>query len=101
VRSETFAANLSAAARTLSTMDRGLPAYEASPGSFGADGGGVPGQVGRALHAHWVAVLTARAREAADAAARLDDLADSVRATKRDYSDTDESAARHIHRAAP
>jgi hypothetical protein len=101
VSSESIATNLAAAARTLSMMDRGLPSHEGSPAGFGGDGGGVPGRVGRRLHAHWVAVLAARAREAADAAARLTDMADSVRTTQRDYTDSDESAARQIRRATP
>ncbi|MFG1605524.1 type VII secretion target [Actinoplanes sp. NPDC049265] len=82
-------------------MERELPALETSAAAFGADAGGVPGRVGRSLHAHWAAVLAARAREAADAAARLTDLADSVRTTQHDYTDTDDSAAHQFRRAAP
>ena len=81
-------------------MDRGLPELAGPAEAFGADAGGVPGRVGRSLHAHWSAVLAARAREAADAAARLTDLAGSVELTQRDYTHSDESAAQGIKRAA-
>ena len=100
MNSDAIATRLGAAASTLSTMDRTLPLLEGSAAAFGADGGGVPGRVGHVLHAHWSAVLAARAREAADTAARLTDLADSVRRTRRDYTDADESAARGIERAS-
>ncbi|MEV6631381.1 hypothetical protein AB0M54_11585 [Actinoplanes sp. NPDC051470] len=96
---DSVATNLSAAASTLSTVDRRLPLLEGSASAFGGDGGGLPGRLGRRLHAHWSAVLEARAREAADTAARLAELAESVRVTQRDYVESDESAARRIKRA--
>lgn len=98
---DAIATQLGAAASTLSVMDRSVLSLESSAAAFGAEGGGVPGRVGRILHAHWSAVLAARAREAADTAARLTDLADSVRRTHRDYADADESAAQVVKRAFP
>ncbi|MEV6492086.1 type VII secretion target [Actinoplanes sp. NPDC051633] len=90
--------SLSAAADLLSGVDRSLPGLVAPAGAFGAGGAGVPGRVSRELHEHWRAVVAARAREAADAEARLRDLADGVRSTARDYALTDETAARRIER---
>ena len=58
----------------------------------------MPGRIGHQLHVHWEAVLAARSAEAADAAARLADLAHSVRRTSRDYTDVDEAASRRFER---
>ena len=91
-----LADDLVTAADALATVDRRVPDLAVPPGHFGADEGGVPGRVGRQLHAHWDAVLSARAREAGDAAARLQDLASSVRVTARRYTETDEDAARRL-----
>ena len=98
---EQLADRLGAVADQVAAVDRTLPALAAPPGAFGADGAGVPGRVGRALHEHWQAVVAARVGEAADAAARLRDMADRVRATGRDYQLTDETAARRVERSAP
>jgi hypothetical protein len=80
----------------LTTVDRTLLDLAAPATTFGADEAGVPGRVGRRLHAHWSSVLAARAEEAADTATGLTDLASSVRVTTRHYAETDESAARRL-----
>ena len=93
-----LADRLSAAADLLTTVDRSVPGLAVSAGAFGADDAGVPGRIGHELHAHWEAVLAARSQEAADVAARLTDLAQSVRTTSRDYTDADEAAGRRFSR---
>jgi len=96
---EQLADHLHIAADALAAVDRSMSALTVPAGAFAAaDDAGLPGRVGRQLHAHWSAVLTARAHEAADAAARLTDLAEAIRETKRDYAETDESVARHVER---
>jgi hypothetical protein len=45
-------------------------------------------------------VLAARADEAARTAARLTDMAASVRAATRGYAETDEAAARRLERGS-
>jgi hypothetical protein len=79
---------------------RDRPGAEPSPGAFGADAGGTPGRLGRALHERWVAVLAARAQEAADAATALTDLAGAVRTTVERYEVTDDLARRRINRGS-
>jgi hypothetical protein len=93
-----LADRLADAADLLTTVDRSVPALAVPAGTFAADEAGAPGRVGRELHAHWAAVLTARAQEAAETAARLTDMAQSVRATTRRYAETDEAAARRLAR---
>jgi hypothetical protein len=95
-----LADRLSAAADLLTTVDRSVPGLGVSAGAFGADDAGMPGRIGHELHTHWYAVLAARSQEAADAAARLTDLAQSVRETSQDYADVDESAGRRIERGS-
>lgn len=95
-----LADRLSAAADVLTTVDRSVLGLAAPAGAFGADDAGVPGRIGRQLYAHWHASLAARSREAAAAAARLTELADAVRTSSREYSDTDEAAARRIERGS-
>ena len=92
----TVADDLLTAADVLATVDRRLPDLAVSAGHFGADEDGIPGRVGRQLYAHWEAALSARAREAAEVAARVRDLAASVRMTARRYAETDEAAARRL-----
>jgi len=89
---------LHAAADALATVDRSLPALTVPAGVFAAADEGTPGRLGRQLHAHWSAVLTARAHEAAAAAARLTDLAEALRETERQYAETDESVGRRVER---
>ena len=95
---DTLADRLSAAADRLTTVDRLLPGLVAPAGAFGADDAGMPGRVGRELHAHWSAVLAARSEEATEVASRLAELADSVRETAQDYADADEAAGRRLER---
>jgi len=95
---EQLADRLHVAADELAAADRSMSALTVPAGVFAADDAGLPGRVGRQLHAHWSAVLTARAHEAADAAARLTDLAEAIRETKRDYAETDESVGRNVER---
>ncbi|WP_433299952.1 hypothetical protein ACQP2F_01690 [Actinoplanes sp. CA-030573] len=93
-----LADRLDRAADTLSTVDRRLPALAVTATAFGADDAGVPGRLGRALHARWQAVIDARAREAAGLAGRLTDAASSVRATAHDYVATDDTVRRRLER---
>jgi hypothetical protein len=97
---EHLAERLESAADVLSTVDRSVPALDVPAGAFGATGVGTPGRIGRQLHAHWRAVLQARAGEAADVAARLSEMAAALRATQRDYADADEAVARRVEREA-
>jgi hypothetical protein len=67
----------------------GLPAAD-----FGAAAPGRLGELGRALHGRWAAALENRRGEAAEAGARLAELAASLRAASSEYADTDQSARR-------
>ena len=93
-----LATRLDAAVDTLTTVDKQMPGLSVPARAFGAEEVGVPGRVGRELHARWDAVLAARSREAADAAARLADLAASLRTTHQQYAETDKAVARRIER---
>jgi hypothetical protein len=93
-----LADRLDRAADTLATVDRRLPALYVAPSAFGAHDAGVPGRLGRDLHARWAAVLEARGREAADLAGRLAEAAGAVRAAARDYAATDEAVRRRWER---
>jgi hypothetical protein len=95
-----LAARLDTAVHTLTTADRTMSALSVPARAFGADDAGVPGRRGRELHARWDAVLAARSREAARAAARLTDLAASLRTTRQQYAETDGTVARRIERDA-
>jgi uncharacterized protein YukE len=95
---EKLADQLDQAADALTTVDRAVPGLVVPAGAFGADDAGLPGRIGRRLHAHWHAVLTARAREAAAASAQLSEMARSVRTTERTYAETDDSAADRVRR---
>jgi hypothetical protein len=95
-----LADRLDQAADTLTTMDRRMPGHLVAAKTFGAahSGGGLPGRLGRELHEHWAAVLEARSREAGGAAARLTDMAQSVRATVRHYDETDDLVRQRLKR---
>jgi hypothetical protein len=97
---EQLADRLEQAADTLTTMDKRMPAHAVVASAFGANdpGGGLPGRLGRELYEHWTAVLDARSREAASAAARLADTAQSVRETLQQYGDTDDLVRRRLTR---
>ncbi|WP_250029168.1 hypothetical protein [Paractinoplanes maris] len=82
---------------TGSGIDRSaVPTHSSSIGAGAADGSGLPGSMGRALHDHWAAVLDARSREASSAAARLGQLARAVRSTRQHYAETDEAVGRRF-----
>lgn len=89
---------LYAAADALATVDRSMSVLTVPAGAFAADDAGTPGRLGRRLHAHWSAVVTARAREAADAGARLTDLATALQKTQQEYAETDDSVVRRVER---
>lgn len=90
---------LHAAADLLATVDREVSTLEVPAGAFGADdAAGLPGRLGRRLHSHWSAVLSARAQEAAATAARLTELAAALRETQRHYAETDSAVGQHIER---
>lgn len=99
-----LADRLDRAADTLTAVDRRMPALTVAVTAFGGSGtdaqagAGLPGRLARQLHAHWTAVLDARSREAASAAARLADAAQSVRATSQHYADTDDTVRRRLTR---
>ncbi|MEU4238852.1 hypothetical protein [Actinoplanes sp. NPDC026619] len=95
---EHLAERLDRAADTLATVDRRMPALAVAAGAFAADEAGLPGRLGRQLHARWAAVLESRAREAGGLAARLTDAAGAVRATARDYAEADAAARRRLAR---
>ena len=96
-----LASTLDAAAADLTTVDRAVAALAVPPAVFGADEAGLPGRVGRELHARWDDALTARSRETADVAARLSEAAAAVRTTARQYAETDAAAGRRIERELP
>lgn len=95
-----LADRLEQAADALTMMDKRMPGHAVAAKAFGASGpgGGLPGRFGRELHEHWAAVLDARAREANGAAARLADMARSVRTTVRHYDETDDLVRRRLNR---
>jgi uncharacterized protein YukE len=93
-----IAERLDTAADALRTVDRALPAHTATAGTFAATEDGLPGRLGRDLHAHWQAVLNARCDEATEVAGTLHDLAAGLRLTAKEYADTDDAAARRIGR---
>jgi hypothetical protein len=95
-----LADRLDDAAEQLTTVDRKMPALTVPAGAFGADDGGLPGRLGHELHAHWTAVLRARSREAATAAAKLTETARSVRTSRQAYTETDELVGRRLRREA-
>jgi hypothetical protein len=95
------ASTLDVAATELTTVDRVVTALGVLPAAFGADESGLPGRVGRELHARWDAALAARSREAADAATRLSAAASAVRTTARQYTETDAAVSRRLERDLP
>jgi hypothetical protein len=93
-----LAERLDRAADTIATVDRRMPTLAVSADAFAADDAGVPGRLGRQLHARWSAALDSRAREAGGLAARLTEAASAVRATARDYTAADEAAQHRLTR---
>jgi hypothetical protein len=98
---EHLADRLHTAADLVATVDRVVPTLTIPAGAFGADDAGVPGRMGHKLYAHWSAVLTARAREAAYTAARLTNLATALQKTELQYAETDKSVSHRVERNAP
>jgi hypothetical protein len=96
---ERLTERLHAAADALTTVERVMPSLAVPPGAFAADDAGVPGRLGHRLHAHWSAVLTARAQEAAAASTRLKDLAEALQQAKHDYAEVDDAVAGRIERS--
>ncbi|GAA5177646.1 hypothetical protein GCM10023322_02810 [Rugosimonospora acidiphila] len=78
---------VSAAATRLGRVDPG-------PTTFGGDGPGGLGELGRTMHARWGAALAAREREAAAAGARLTDLAGALRSAAGGYRAVEDEAHR-------
>lgn len=95
---DSLAGRLDDAAASLTAAERSLLSELPSATVFGADTGGLPGSIGRALHEQWTTVLTTRAREAGVTAARLADLGQAVRDTVERYERTDDLARRRLHR---
>jgi hypothetical protein len=95
-----MASQLDSAAEMLTTVDRSMRDLAVPARVFGADEVGLPGRLGRELHARWDAVLAARGREAAQAAVRLAEMAASLRTTQQQYAETDETVARRLERGA-
>ncbi|GAB1688937.1 hypothetical protein [Krasilnikovia sp. M28-CT-15] len=98
---ESLADQLGTAADRLTTVDRSTAGLDIPAGAFAADEAGLPGRLGRALYAHWSAVLAARSREAGEAAAGLADLAYDLRATEQGYAEIDEVVGRRVERHGP
>jgi hypothetical protein len=95
-----LAGRLDAAADSLADAGAALERLASDGPAFAADAPGRPGELGRAMHAQWMAALAARSREAAAAGARLDDTAQTVRVIAAAYRDADESAWRRHRRGA-
>ncbi|MGI5211604.1 hypothetical protein [Plantactinospora sp. CA-290183] len=93
-----LAARLEGASGTLSDLARRLPYAGPAASAFTVDAPGLPGEVGRALHAQWLAALDNRARELAAAAEQLADGAAAVRAADQAYADSDDGAAGRLAR---
>jgi hypothetical protein len=95
-----LADRLEHAADALTAVSREAASLAASPrrGGLADDGAGLPGRVGRALSERWIAVLDARSHEASAAAARLGEMAGSVRQARRHYAATDEAVERRFTR---
>src|SRR5690349_23762819 len=93
-----LADRIEGAADTLAAAGRRLLALTVAATAFGADDAGLPGRLGRELHAHWAAVLDARGREAAAAAHRMSEMAGSIRVTQRRYRETDELVSDRFER---
>lgn len=88
------AGRLDAAADTIADTGNAATRDELSTADFGADAPGWLGEVGRALHGRWALALDDRRDEAAVVAARLTDLAGSLRAASSGYADTDQAVRR-------
>jgi hypothetical protein len=95
-----LAGHLHNAAAALTGIERALREAADAPAAFAADTAGLPGRLGRSLHARWSAELTDHAEEAADLATRLTDTAQAVRASLSRYAETDDLVRRRLDRRA-
>lgn len=93
-----MADRLDHAADTMSAVARDVSVLAVPAAALAAGEPGLPGRLGRALYAHWSAVLDARSHEASAAAGRLAEMARSVRTTSRQYAETDEAVRRRFTR---
>lgn len=89
----TVSGRLRAAAETVADVGGGL-VDGPSGRDFGADAPGRLGELGRALYGRWLAAADDRRREAADASARLAELAETLRQAAVAYDDTDHAVRR-------
>lgn len=89
-RADAAGAALADASAALGRLDPGAR-------SFGGDGPGRLGELGRGLHAVFATALDAREREAAAHGARLAEMARALRLVTAGYVDVDETA-RDRHR---
>lgn len=97
----TVAAALDEASATLTAVARAAAAAVPAQATFGADGAGRPGEIGRALHRQWATATDNRAREATAAATRLAAAASAIRSAAERYADTDDAARRRLDRPDP
>jgi hypothetical protein len=88
------AGRLDAAADSIVDAGHAVSLDGLSPADFGAEAPGRLGELGRALHGRWAAALEDRRGEAAQAGARLADLAGSLRVASSGYADTDQAVRR-------
>ncbi|MEV1287774.1 hypothetical protein [Micromonospora sp. NPDC049679] len=91
-----FAGRLDDAAATLTVTVYAIADLGPPASAFGADAPGSFGELGRALHAQWVAAVGARGREAAATAERCVDAAGAVRVAADAYAETDDAARRRL-----
>lgn len=88
------ARRLAGAAEAVADAGNGLAVDGPTGHDFGADAPGRLGEVGRELYGRWLAAADDRCREAADASARLAELAETLRRAAAAYDDTDHAARR-------
>jgi hypothetical protein len=88
------ATRLDEAADTIADAGAAVARDGLSDADFGADAPGWLGELGRSLRLRWTAALDDRRDEAAEAAARLTELAASLRMAPTGYADTDQAVRR-------
>jgi hypothetical protein len=89
-----LAARIGALGDEVSGAASRLARSDPGPAAFAGDASGRLGELGRALHARFVAALGAREREAAAAGARVTDLAGALRTAAAGYRDVEDAAQR-------
>jgi hypothetical protein len=90
------AAALRAAAVALTDAGARVGSHDPGPSSFGVDGPGELGELGRALYRQWQRALDARGREAASHGVRLDQAAEAVARAAVEYAEIDHAAHRRL-----